>query len=164
MLDEYERLLEKQFNDYTEDTKDMLLKKLLEERKDLFSEVLEKVIVAGKKDSKEKTPGKRQRRAVDSNAAKEFDRAKKDLPVEKLISIYGIDFFLRVHLRRYEFNLIKSSVEKGILRRPEELKKLKEFLGKLKNNFNTDPGLSEHMTELYSLDRVVSSYLHRVLR
>lgn len=167
MLDEYERLLEKKFNDYTEDTKELLLEDLINERKDLFQKDITKVNEQlkakeeEKKQAKKAPRNKNQRRAVDSHEAASFDDNKKDLPVSKLISIYGIDFFLRVHLRRYEFDLIKSTVEQGHLRRPDELKKLKTFLTKIKQNASNDPGIDEHMSELYSLDRVVSYFLHR---
>ncbi len=168
MLDEYERLLEKNFNEYTEDAKEILLKNLIEERESLFKDELKKAEDAKVREEEKKAGGApkglRKRRAVDSTRAEDYDTQKRDMPVEKLISIYGIDFFLRLHLRRYEFDKVKETVEKGILRRPQELKKLKEYLGKIKNNFSSDPGLADHMTELYSLDRVVSFYLHRVIR
>jgi len=170
MLDEYERLLEKKFNDYTEDTKELLLEELVNERKDLFQKEIIKVneeqkIKEEKKKASKKDPRSRnQRRAVDTDKAVSFDDNRKDLPVEKLISIYGIDFFLRVHLRRYEFDLVKNTVEQGHLRRPDELKKLKTYLTKLKQNASNDPGIDAHMSELYSLDRVVSYFLHRVAR
>ena len=164
MLDEYERLLEKNYNEYTEDWKEKKLQELLDERGESINGQINSkdkkpsLQAEAVKKKKDEIPGKR--RAVDSENIDDYNEEKSKMPVEKLLSIYGIDFFFRVHLRRYEFDFIKKVVESGTIQRRAELKKLKEMIQKVKNNASIDTGLAEHLTELYRLDMVVSQKMH----
>ncbi|PKL39087.1 MAG: hypothetical protein CVV44_09480 [Spirochaetae bacterium HGW-Spirochaetae-1] len=164
MLDEYEKLLEKNYNEYTEDFKEKKLLEILEEKGEFLDERVAAGMgkslkpVAGEVVQKPEERGKR--RAVDTNEFQEYDEKRSQVPVETLLRIYGVDFFYRVHLRKYDFDYLKQVIESGVINRKADLTKLKQMIQTVKENMERDTGLAEHMTELYRLDRTVSQAIH----
>jgi hypothetical protein len=157
MLDEYERLLEKRYNEYTEEWKQNRLREILEQREEMILEQIRgKAAPAPEKEEAPKKEAEEKRRAVDSEEFDSYNQVKSKMPVEKLLSIYGVDFFFRVHLRRCEFDFIMQVLDSGVMDRAEHLKKLKDMIQKVKNNSGNDPAMADHLMELFRLDRAVS--------
>jgi hypothetical protein len=164
MLDEYEKLLEKNYSEFTEDFKEKKLIEILKEKGDF----LEERVAAGLGKSMKPAPTavvqkpeeRGKRRAVDTDEFQEYNEKQSQVPVETLLRIYGVDFFYRVHLRKYDFDYLKKVIESGVINRKADLTKLKQMIQTVKENMERDTGLAEHMTELYRLDRTVSQAIH----
>lgn len=160
MLEEYELLLEKDFSQYTETWKEERLEELIDERKSTLSDSLEKP--EEKEPEPEPEPVKKKsqsQRAVDSERGSELSSVASLQSIDKVLRIYGIDFFYRVNLRKYNFELIRMVIEQKKINRREDLMLLRKMIQKIKDNADRDPGLQEHLTELQDLERIISRYM-----
>jgi len=150
MLDNYLYLLRKNHNEYTEEWKREHLNQQILKYHNIFN-----------KDSKGKDPGEdssdgkgdaRPQRAVDSPLMEDFTEHVTKESVEKVLHIYGVDFFFRVNLRKYKFLYLGQVIETGIIDRKEDLLKVKEMLKKVKENANKDKELEKYYDHIMSLD------------
>ncbi|PKL39535.1 MAG: hypothetical protein CVV44_04745 [Spirochaetae bacterium HGW-Spirochaetae-1] len=161
MLEEYELLLEKEFSHYTEDWKDRAIDELIAEHSATLQEKLSQKEPAPVEADPVSAVTAQQKgmRAVDTVQADEFAPGVSLKNVEKILQIYGIDFFYRVNLRKYNFDLIKGVIERRIIRRKEDLSRLRSMIQKVKGNADRDPSLNDHMEELFQLERTVSRFM-----
>ncbi len=157
MTEEYELLLEKEFHQYTESWKEEKILSLLKERGEELAQTLEKPEEVIEEPVPEKIPVKK--RAVDSEQSGELSTAATLKSIDKVLRIYGIEFFYRVNLRKYNFDLIKTVIESKKISRRDDLLLLKKMIQKIKDNAHRDPGLSEHMENLYNLERAISRFM-----
>ncbi len=155
MLDEYEKLLQKEFNEYTEDWKAKKLDQLLEKNEKSFAAKIKESSTRDKQQKKnlKKSPSKR---AVDSPEAGNLATTS----LEKVLQIYGVEFFLRINLRKYKFDYIAEIIESRKIRGKNDLKLLKKLIQTVKNNTDRDPKLIDYMDKINRLDRLVSRYIN----
>jgi hypothetical protein len=155
MLDEYSRLLEKDYKEYTEEWKEENLKLQLSVNEDLMArysndkQKSEEVVVPEIKKAKPV-------RAVDSPLIDDFSRQVSAGAITRVLHIYGVDFFFRVNLRQYKFEYLSQVLDTGVIDRKSDLLTLKEMLKKVKENMDLDKELDKHYDEIMSLDRKVS--------
>ena len=160
MLDEYERLLDREYKEYTEEWKEENLNIQIKINSAVFKglnknrDLEKKNPEPGKKGFEKKE--KIVRRAVDSPAIGEFNRQNSLASINKQLQIYGVDFFFRVNLRNYKFDYIKAVLEKGVIERKQDLLILKEMLSKVKNNISIDRELEQYLSEIAVLERLVN--------
>jgi predicted house-cleaning noncanonical NTP pyrophosphatase (MazG superfamily) len=155
MLDEFEKLLQKEFNEYTEDWKARELDQLLEKHEKSFTA---KVKESGtRKEQQEEKPKKTtSMRAVDSPDAGNLANTS----LEKVLQIYGVEFFFRINLRKYNFDYIAEIIDARKIRSKNDLKLLKKMIQTLKNNTDRDPKLIDFIDKINRLDRLVSRYIN----
>ncbi len=152
MLNEYENLMNRYPDEFTYNWREAKLKELfssgtiVEEKE---SEPLDNKVEFST----------RSRRAVDQPQFESFSNDTKKLPPEKLIQIYGVDFFFRVKLRRYEFDELLELIRDGHIKRRADLLLLRDMVKKIKNNFDRDTELSGHFEDIFRLDREISKRL-----
>ncbi|OQA96478.1 MAG: hypothetical protein BWY23_02023 [Spirochaetes bacterium ADurb.Bin218] len=156
MLDEYQRHIENNYREFTEEWK--------EENYKIQLSINEKLLLNLKKNNKKPTEAEeaaqieeeKNKRAVDSELHKKYEKSEEDYSLDKMIQIYGVDFFLRVNLRKYNFAIIEKAIDSHILHRKQDLSLLREMLKNMRFNFENDPEIANHMDELMSLDRKAS--------
>ena len=154
MLEEYENLIEKRYNEYTDPWKDEAMNRLLQERE----ESGESAPVPEKPEKEEsKTDKGASQRAADMDLFIDAALSKKSL--EKAIGIYGPETFCRISLRKYQFNLLKQVIESGEIDRKEDLKKLKSMISKMKGNMDRDDRLKDFEMDINGLERTVSRHI-----
>ena len=157
MLGELEKLLEKNFSDYTDSWKDKNYEVEL-------YKISGQLDIKGENDSAGKTAGPGQKgnneRAVDSKKYSDFLSKSKGYPLERILKIYGIDFFLRVHLRNYKFSCLVDIVEKGSIFNKNDLIFLRDLLYKVKMNFERNSRLEKYKEEIQTLERAISHNLY----
>jgi len=158
MLEEYELLLEKDFSQYTESWKEERIAELFEES----GEDLEALLGVEKKQEPEpeivvKKPVNK--RAVDSGKGSELSSMASLQSIDKVLRIYGIDFFYRVNLRKYNFDLIRMVIEQKKITSRDDLTLLRKMIQKIRDNADRDPGLTEHLEKLQNLERIISRYM-----
>lgn len=150
MVDEYENLLMKEFHEYTEEWK-----------ADKLKEVLESIEKLDKKGDVQNRPAaqpdvEKGGRAVDSPQYNEFKVTSDGQSLSKVLQIYGIEFFYRVNLRRYNFDLLTLILENGQINRRNDIILLKSMVQNMKANMERDPELAVHADSIYKLERTIS--------
>jgi hypothetical protein len=155
MLDEFEKLLQKEFNEYTEDWKARELDQLLEKHEKSFTAKI-KESDTRKEQQEEKLKKTTSMRAVDSPDAGNLANTS----LEKVLQIYGVEFFFRINLRKYNFDYIAEIIDARKIRSKNDLKLLKKMIQTLKNNTDRDPKLIDFIDKINRLDRLVSRYIN----
>ncbi len=167
MLEELEKLMEKHFNEYTEDYKEKQFA-LEIGRANLERLVKEEKKAPGKATAAPKTPAykreteppEQNQRAVDSTTYNEFIIKKSKYPLQRILNIYGIDFFYKVNLRNYQFKYLQQLIKDGQISKRSDLMHLREMLKTVRQNMNIDPGLKDHTDEIFDLEKTIAHYLY----
>ncbi len=152
MLDEYEGYLERNFNEFTEAWKTAKLKELL-----LMNE--NKLLREPAPPAGNKSPmggGAASQRAVDSPQYQKYSNDKSRQSLSKVLQIYGVEFFFRINLRKYNFDLLTQIVESGEIDRRSDLTLLRDMIQNMKDNMGRDPKLAEYTDKIYRLERIIS--------
>ena len=149
MLEEYEKFIERHYPEYTDSWKSNKLAELL-------SEAGNKLISEGALAKKESKDGSQVMRAVDSPQYGKFVSDQKKQSLDKVLQIYGAEFFFRINLRKYNFELLRHAVDSGMIDRRSDLQTLKEMIQKMKANTDKDPQLQQLSEKIYKLERSIS--------
>lgn len=167
MLDELEKLMEKHFNEFTEDYKEKQfaleigranLERLVKEEK--TTPVKAESAPSASASDKATAPGEQSQRAVDSKTYNEFIIKKSKYPLQRILNIYGIDFFYKVNLRNYQFKYLQQLIKDGQISKRSDLMHLREMLKTVRQNMHIDPKLKEHAEEIFDLEKAVAHYLY----
>lgn len=165
MLEEYVRMIEKDYREYSEDWKEENLKLQIDINKDIlkgFSDAKNKSLLPKENEKvtvERKVKGKGYVRAVDSPRMDDYLKEVNSVSVNKLLQIYGVDFFFRVNLRKCNFEFISQALDTGVIDRKKDLMLLKDMLKTIKNNMGSDPELKSHYDAIMSLDRKISRFI-----
>lgn len=158
MLDEFERHVEKNYREFTEEWKDEnyavqisvneeFLKNIGNEKKGPAQVKVETPVESKPSASK---------RAVDSPLLQEFQNQNSGDSLLKMLQIYGVDFFYRVNLRKYNFSIIEQAIDSNIITRRQDLLALKDMLKQIRSHFGIDSQLEKYYDDIMNLDRKVS--------
>lgn len=153
MLDEYENLLTKEFNLYSDLWKSRRLNELLESTN---IKLAEKDMQQDLQDRSDGDEGERGQRAVDTELFSEYSQARGKLSIDKVLQIYGVEFFFRVNLRKCNFDLLRQVLESGVINRKADLAVLKNMIQRMKANMDRDPCLADHLEDIHKLERILS--------
>ena len=160
MLNEYEKLIQKQYQEYTEEWKEKKLIEILAQRETSKKRsIADEIEITNNIEDVSKQTKNEEKRTVNTPEYEEYDHKKNNIPVEKLLNIYGIEFFLRVHFRKYDFVLVEKMVKTRVINRKNELMILKKMLETVKSHIHFDKNLPNHIMEVYCLERVVNQRL-----
>ncbi len=162
MLEEYDRLLEKEFQNYTASFQERQLAIELRNANldgaDTKKDVKELKSRALREDAGDER-GSSSDRAVDSRRYSDFISKKNKYPLQRIINIYGMDFFLKVNLRNYQYGYLKKLIEDGQIGKRSDLVMLRDMLRTVKGNVTKDPAVAEHIDEVYELEKAL---LHKL--
>ena len=103
-------------------------------------------------------------RALDTDEYKRLQQMNLAGKWGAAVSAYGVQFLLRVHLRKYEFHVIRRLIVVRGVAREEDLAYIKTSVETMMRNIDKDPGLRNHideMQELYNLTLQRLSNLER---
>ncbi|MCP4761500.1 MAG: hypothetical protein GY870_06945 [archaeon] len=160
MLGELDNLLEKNYNEYTDEWKERHFEIELD-KANLGDKSKEKTEAYAEGEEAEFTDrSKKKDRAVDSKKYNDFLSKSKNYPLDRIIKIYGINFFLRVHIRKYEFSYLANILDKSDILTKSELMILKNMIHQVKMNSDKDPELENHRDSIYGLERALTHRLH----
>jgi hypothetical protein len=157
MLEEYENYIERNFTEYTENWKSNKLAELVALESDVK-------MADAPAPARQAAPGNTRKpggapvtmRAVDSPQYQDYSSDKGTQSLDKVLQIYGVEFFFRINLRKYNFDLLRQIVESGQIDRRSDLLLLKDMIQKLRSNIGRDPGLADHTEKIYKLERIIS--------
>lgn len=99
-------------------------------------------------------------RAVDSSTYIDYSNKKGKYPLERILKIYGADFFFRTNLRKYDFNFLRQIVDDGQIKKRKDLEILKSHLRKVKDNMYHDKNLENYRDEIYELEKSVNHAIY----
>jgi hypothetical protein len=161
MLEEYENYIERNFTEYTENWKSNKLSELVALEADVK---MADAPAPTPTPAKQAAPGNARKpggapvtmRAVDSPQYQNYSSDKGTQSLDKVLQIYGMEFFFRINLRKYNFELLRQIVESGLIDRRSDLLLLKDMIQKMKSNIGRDPGLAEYTEKIYKLERIIS--------
>lgn len=161
MMGELERMMEKNFSEYTEEWKEKYFD--IEINKAIAGGTPDKVKYEAKlKDGRGK---KKTDESADSKTAglknySDLISKNKNYPLERVLKIYGVDFFLRAQLRRRQFDYLTKLVDSDKFLKNSDLLLLKDMLFDIKKDINSDPKLTEFRDDIYSLERSITHRLY----
>ena len=153
MLEEYENFIERNFNEFTDSWKAKKLAELILKSENKLLGEITPADATGHEGESGSSPGKR---AIDSPKYKNYTLDKSKQSLDKVLQIYGVEFFFRINLRKYNFDLLKQVIESGEIDRRADLIVLKEMIQKMKSNIGKDPQLLEYTERIYKLERIIS--------
>jgi hypothetical protein len=162
MMGELERLMEKNFEEFTEEWKekhlDIELNKALsvssDSDKNKDSGAIDDIISDPKfikEDLKKATNIKNYSEIISKN---------KNYPLERILKIYGMDFFLRAQLNRKQFSYLTTLVESGKFLKNNDLLFLKEILMQYKKSITSNNKSFETSDDISVLERAITHRLY----
>ncbi len=152
MLNEYELQVTKNYPQYTESWKTGKLNSLIQGH--------EKKLAAEAQQQEVWSAGEgRQRRAVDSPQYADFVSTVNDSPTWRIIEQFGIHFFIRVNLRKYNFLYLKKLIDTKVITRKPDVYLLNDMLQKVKSNFDRDAMLENYRADIDILDAAIAKFL-----
>ncbi len=161
MLGELERLMEKNFEEYTEEWKEKN-----------FDIEINRAIAATEPDKtkqeeklSESRSAKKKDEIPDNKAAgiknySDLISKSKNYPLDRVLKIYGVEFFLQAQLRRRQFGYLTKLVESEKYLKSSDILLLKEMLFEIKKDMNNDPGLAGFRDDIYILERSITHRLY----
>ena len=161
MMGELERMMEKNFEEYTENWKEKYFE--IEINKAVSGGTADKV----KQEQKINAPRSKSKAGSSDDVKKgglgtynDLISKNKNYPLDRVLKIYGMDFFLKAQIRRREFNYLTKMVETGKFLKSPDLLFLKTLIFDVKKNMNTDSTLAEFRDEIYSLERAITHKMY----
>ena len=163
MVGELERLMEKNFNEYTDEWKEHHLD--IEINKAIAGNANDKLkknekIKDDADQSELKIPPAKKRKAAKFNYQNDIISKNKNYPLDRILKIYGVDFFFRSQLKRRQFNYLTKLIEAGKYLTNTDLLLLKDMIFNLKKRMNTESGLSDFREDIFGLERSITHKLY----
>lgn len=152
MLEEFQRMLTAQSYEYTDQWR---RNKLQEIYKD---EVLIAEELANNANFRENDPTKRA-----------IDQLKDQAPKEKIDSNwvkakdnFSTEFLLRVHFRKYEFDIVKKLIQSGKLKEEKDIKYVRDTIQLMESRIEQDNLLKRYANEMIELRRYAQAKLNMI--
>lgn len=176
ILGEYEKMLEKDFANYSHEWQEKKIIELgLDQGFKWYSDIQELneqnrhlMDALDVDEEEEETPfatseteGGTSKRAVDSGEYEDFTDKKQKYPLQRILSIYGVEFFVKIHFRKYEFLYIKQIIDDRQISQKSELGRIKTILQTVKRNIFKDEQLKEYREDIYALDKSITHAMFR---
>lgn len=153
MLQQFDRILEKNAVNYTVTSKKIKLIEVLEEF------VGHKIVDEVEKDL-EKDLETNGIRAVDMDEYNRLQNMNLSGKWGGVVSKYGVQFVVRVHLRKFEFDTVRGLIKSKKIAQLEDLIFLRDSLRKMSLNVQTNPTIGPHVEKIADLQRLVQSKLN----
>ncbi|TGL64141.1 hypothetical protein [Leptospira sarikeiensis] len=160
MLEEYQRVLTAAPNDYDDNR-----------RRNVLAEVLERAgtpvtVARDIPDYEISSIGGNSsgsplgfKRAADAVASNEVAFNPKS-PWSRLTSKFSVEFLVRIHLRKYEFDTIRKLILSGKLVTFEDLKYVRDSIHTMENHTHLDPLLRNYTDEMTELRRLAQKKMN----
>nr|WP_291872762.1 hypothetical protein [Leptospira sp.] len=152
MLEEFQRMLTAQSYEYTDQWR---RNKLQEIYKD---EVLIAEELANSANFRENDPTKRA-----------IDQLKDQAPKEKIDSNwvkakenFSTEFLLRVHFRKYEFDIVKKLIQSGKLKEEKDIKYVRDTIQLMESRMEQDNLLKRYANDMIELRRYAQAKLNMI--
>lgn len=149
MLEEFQRMLTAQSYEYTDQWRRTKLQEIFKDEV-IASEELANAAI------KDYDPTKR---AVDQ-LKEQTPKEKVDQNWVKAKENFSTEFLLRVHFRKYEFDVVKKLIQSGKLKDEKDIKYVRDTLQLMENRMDQDNLLKRYATEMVELRRYAQAKLN----
>lgn len=157
MLQQFEHLLTMVFHEYTETWKKAKLRELIPE----LGGVLDFESGTGGGISHDFEPSKR---AVDSDAVAKLETMDLTGKWGAAVERYGVEFLLRIHFRKYEFDRVKSLIKQKKIAKEKDLKYVRETIRMmLDTRLDEDTRLKFYEPLMHELLRLTQMRINQIL-
>lgn len=75
---------------------------------------------------------------------------------------FGVQFLLRIHFRKYEFEKVRSLIRQKKIAKEEDLKFVRDTVQKMESRVAIDPNLERHQTALVELRRAAQMRISQI--
>lgn len=146
MIEEFSRVLTNSSVEYTEGWKKNKIKEIYAELDDELPSMEAEL---------EKTA-----RAVDQVPKKNEPAENPNSQWNKVTNAFPIEFLLRIHFRKYEFETVKKLIQTGKIKTEEDLKYIRDTLQTMEGRTSQDTILKRHLNEMIDLRRMAQGKLN----
>ena len=172
MLNEFERMLERNFDQYSAEYQEKKMVEIATREKFDYTPRIASIpgiiheaaqASANEQQFPASAPspvGNGFNRAIDSQIYKEFAEKKDHYPIQRILNIYGIDFFLKVNFRKYQFDQVRQLVDDRQITKRDDLMAVKAMIDTVKQHLFSDKELERRRDEIYALERSVSHAIY----
>lgn len=102
------------------------------------------------------------RRAVDLAELDEIQAMDLSGGWGQAVKKYGVQFLVRVHLRKYEFDTLRSLIRGGRMSHENDLRYVRDAIRKMQGRLDEDPALRRFPKEMAELRRLAQVRLNRI--
>ena len=102
------------------------------------------------------------RRAVDTEEYNVVQKMKLPGEWERAVQRYGINFLLRIHFRKYEFEKVRKLLKTGRIQKEEDIRYIRDTLRLMETRVEKDFRLRIHMAKMQELRRMAHNRLMRI--
>jgi hypothetical protein len=155
MLQQYEQFMATRFAEFSEGWKQKKLNELLPE----VGFDLGSTSAAAASTKTEAQP----RRAIDSEHLQKIEEMNRSGKWGEAVDKFGVQFLIRIHLRKYEFEQIKTLIKQHKIATEKDLRFLRDTLKMMEGRFEEDPELVKHKDEMIELRRLAQLKMNQVL-
>lgn len=161
MLEEYQRVLTSAPNEYDDNRRRNLLSELLEKAgtpvavaRDIPDYEISPLGGSG-------IPGSQTgfKRAADAVSANDAGFNPKS-PWSRLTSKFSVEFLVRIHLRKYEFDTVRKLILSGKLASFEDLKFVRDSIQKMESHMHLDGLLQNYTNDMTELRRLAQKKMN----
>ena len=99
------------------------------------------------------------RRAVETEEYRTIQNMEPKGRWEKAVGVYGVQFLLRIHFRKCEFNIVTALVRAGKIGERKDLEYIRDTLTMMLANLQRDPCLAAHVEHMHALRDLVDMRL-----
>lgn len=150
MLEEFQRMLTAQSYEYTDQWRRNKLQEIFKDEINAAEEL------ANATSARDMDPTKR---AVDQ-LKEQGPKEKIDQNWVKAKENFSTEFLLRVHFRKYEFDVVKKLIQTGKLKEEKDIKYVRDTLQLMENRMEQDNLLKRYATEMIELRRYAQAKLN----
>ncbi|MCC5813431.1 MAG: hypothetical protein JJT78_01625 [Leptospira sp.] len=146
MIEEFSRVLANSAVEYTDSWKKNKIK-------DIYSEADEEV-PSLEEELEQKS------RAIDQLPKEKDNSENPNSQWSKVTNSFPIEFLLRIHFRKYEFDTVKKLIQTGKIKDEENLKYIRDTLQTMESRTSQDTILKRHLNEMIELRRITQGKLN----
>lgn len=150
MLQQYEQFLANHFAEFTDAWK---YQKLISIFPDVLQEEREPLSSAGTT----------VRRAADTEQARKIEEMDKTGKWGQAVQKFGVEFLVRIHLRKYEFDRVKQLIKQHKIATEKDLRFIRDTLRKMEGRLEEDPTLKQHLEVITDLRRLAQLRMNQVI-
>ncbi|WP_061223978.1 hypothetical protein [Leptospira weilii] len=162
MIEEFIRMMNNNPNDFEEGSRSQAMEDILVAKGDNPSEEKNISDESSKLTSLSNSFGPTlSQRATDRMAAQEAN-FNPNSPWGRMASKFSIEFLLRVHLRKCEFETVRKLITSGKVTDEVNLRLIRDSLLKMEKNINVDKVLASYLEEMIELKRLAQRKLNAV--
>ncbi|RHX77726.1 hypothetical protein [Leptospira yasudae] len=164
MLEEFIRMMNNNPNDFQEEFRIQALEEILISKGDVAptegKDIADEPSRSKTSFSNSFGPVPSQRAADRIEAQAQAANLNPNSPWGRMVSKFSVEFLLRVHLRKCEFETVKKLIVSGKVTDGENLKLIRDNLVKMEKNVNVDKVLASYLEEMTELRRLVQRKLN----